>query len=120
MLSLGRQATKAVVYIWVGRYSVLHDNLSVFMTMILQLTATLFVDLCLTGSIIYGLLKSKTDGLNVSIKTIADQAARFETRLDSIEKRYRAQFVALDATLSSMQSTSDYLTQQLAALAANR
>ncbi|MBD8563983.1 flagellar filament capping protein FliD [Oxalobacteraceae sp. CFBP 8763] len=66
------------------------------------------------------LLKSKTDGLNVSIKTIADQAARFETRLDSIEKRYRAQFVALDATLSSMQSTSDYLTQQLAALAANR
>ncbi|KAG7544278.1 hypothetical protein FFLO_03317 [Filobasidium floriforme] len=34
------EATKAVVYIW--------------------LTATLFVDLCLTGSIIYGLLKSKT------------------------------------------------------------
>ena len=66
------------------------------------------------------LLKSKTDGLNVSIKTVADQAARFETRLDSIEKRYRAQFVALDATLSSMQSTSDYLTQQLASLAANR
>jgi flagellar hook-associated protein 2 len=66
------------------------------------------------------LLKSKTDGLNVSIKTIADQAAKFETRLDSIEKRYRAQFVALDATLSSMQSTSDYLTQQLAALSANR
>jgi flagellar hook-associated protein 2 len=66
------------------------------------------------------LLKSKTDGLNVSIKTIADQASRFETRLDSIEKRYRAQFVALDATLSSMQSTSDYLTQQLASLAANR
>lgn len=65
------------------------------------------------------LLKSKTDGLNVSIKTIADQAARFETRLDSIEKRYRAQFVALDATLSSMQSTSDYLTQQLASIAAN-
>jgi len=66
------------------------------------------------------LLKSKTDGLNVSIKTIADQAARFETRLESIEKRYRAQFVALDATLSSMQSTSEYLTQQLASLSANR
>jgi flagellar hook-associated protein 2 len=66
------------------------------------------------------LIKSKTDGLNTSIKTIADQAARFETRLDSIEKRYRAQFVALDATLSSMQSTSDYLTQQLASLSANR
>jgi flagellar hook-associated protein 2 len=65
------------------------------------------------------LLKSKTDGLNVSIKSVADQAARFETRLDSIEKRYRAQFVALDAMMSSMQSTSDYLTQQLASIAAN-
>lgn len=65
------------------------------------------------------LLKSKTDGLNVSIKSVADQAARFETRLESIEKRYRAQFVALDAMMSSMQSTSDYLTQQLASIAAN-
>ena len=65
------------------------------------------------------LLKSKTDGLNVSIKSIADQAAKFETRLESIEKRYRAQFVALDAMMTSMQSTSDYLTQQLASIAAN-
>ena len=66
------------------------------------------------------LLKSKTDGLNISIKSVADQAARFETRLESIEKRYRAQFVALDSMMTSMQSTSDYLTQQLASLAANR
>ncbi|MBD8541508.1 flagellar filament capping protein FliD [Oxalobacteraceae sp. CFBP 8761] len=65
------------------------------------------------------LLKSKTDGLNVSIKSVADQAARFETRLESIEKRYRAQFVALDSMMTSMQSTSDYLTQQLASIAAN-
>jgi flagellar hook-associated protein 2 len=65
------------------------------------------------------LIKGKTDGLNVSIKSVADQAARFETRLEGIEKRYRAQFVALDAMMSSMQSTSDYLTQQLASIAAN-
>ena len=65
------------------------------------------------------LLKSKTDGLNVSIKSVADQAARFESRLESIEKRYRAQFVALDSMMTSMQSTSDYLTQQLASIAAN-
>lgn len=68
-----------------------------------------------TGSI----LKSKTDGLNASIKSIADQRSRFETRLEGIEKRYRAQFVALDTALASMQTTSNYLTQQLAALAAN-
>ena len=65
------------------------------------------------------LLKSKTDGLDTSIKSVAAQQARFETRLESIEKRYRAQFVALDSMLTSMQSTSDYLTQQLAALSAN-
>ena len=65
------------------------------------------------------LLKSKTDGLDTSIKSVAAQQARFETRLESIEKRYRAQFVALDSMLTPMQSTSDYLTQQLAALSAN-
>ena len=65
------------------------------------------------------ILKSKTDGLNASIKSIADQRTRFETRLETIEKRYRAQFVALDTALASMQTTSAYLTQQLAALAAN-
>ncbi|WP_312518058.1 flagellar filament capping protein FliD [Massilia sp.] len=65
------------------------------------------------------ILKSKTDGINASIKTIADQRSRFETRLEGIEKRYRAQFVALDTALSSMQNTQTYLTQQLAALSAN-
>ena len=68
-----------------------------------------------TGS----LLKGKTDGLNVSIKSIASQQSRFETRLEGIEKRYRAQFVALDAALASMQNTQNYLTQQLATLSAN-
>lgn len=65
------------------------------------------------------LLQTKTDGLNVSIKSIASQRERFETRLESIEKRYRAQFVALDAMMTSMQSTSNYLTQQLATLSSN-
>lgn len=65
------------------------------------------------------LLQAKTDGLNVSIKSIASQRERFETRLESMEKRYRAQFVALDAMMSSMQNTSNYLTQQLATLSSN-
>ena len=34
-----------------------------------------------------------------------------------IEKRYRAQFVALDAMLNKMNSTSTYLTQQLSQIA---
>jgi len=65
------------------------------------------------------LLTSKTDGLNVTLKSVTAARDRFEHRLESIEKRYRAQFTALDSTLMSMQSTSSYLTQQLAALTAN-
>lgn len=65
------------------------------------------------------LLQTKTDGLSASIKSVAAQRERFEARLEGIEKRYRAQFVALDAMMTSMQNTSNYLTQQLATLSAN-
>lgn len=65
------------------------------------------------------LLQDKTDGLNASIKSVADQRDKFSDRLTAIEARYRAQFTALDTMLQSMQSTQAYLTQQLAAIAAN-
>lgn len=66
-----------------------------------------------------GLLTTATDGLNKSIKDVTKQRDAFSAKLDDIEKRYRAQFTRLDVTLSKMQSTQAYLTQQLAALAAN-
>ena len=66
------------------------------------------------------ILGSKTDGLNVSIKAVAAQRDKFSDRLTATEARYRAQFTALDTMLSSMQTTQSYLTQQLAAIAANR
>jgi flagellar hook-associated protein 2 len=66
-----------------------------------------------------GLITGKSDGINVSIKAVATQKDTFNARLADIEKRYRAQFTALDTMLASMQSTSSYLTQQLAALAKN-
>jgi len=65
------------------------------------------------------ILQNKTDGLNVSIKSVADQRDKFSERLTAMEARYRAQFTSLDTMLSSMQSTQSYLTQQLAAIAAN-
>ncbi len=40
----------------------------------------------------------------------------FEARLESVQKRYSAQFTALDSTIASMTQTSNYLTQQLASL----
>jgi flagellar hook-associated protein 2 len=66
------------------------------------------------------LLASKTDGLNASIKNVADQRDRFSQHLTQVEAMYRAQFTSLDTMISSMQSTQSYLTQQLAAIAANR
>ncbi|HEY1058344.1 MAG TPA: flagellar filament capping protein FliD [Limnobacter sp.] len=63
-----------------------------------------------------GALVSRTDGLNAQVKRLDKQTADLNTRLDMVEKRYRAQFSALDTMLSSMQRTSSYLSQQLAAL----
>lgn len=66
-----------------------------------------------------GPITSRTDGINSSIKTVAKQREAFADKLTGIEARYRAQYARLDASLASMQTTANYLTQQLAALAAN-
>ena len=66
-----------------------------------------------------GLIANKTDGIKVTLKGIATSKTAFSTRLEAIEKQYRAQFTALDVSLASMQATSSYLTQQLASIAAN-
>jgi flagellar hook-associated protein 2 len=63
-----------------------------------------------------GLFASRTDGINRSITDLTSQRERLALRLTGIEKRYRAQFSALDTLVSSMQQTSQYLTQQLANL----
>lgn len=63
-----------------------------------------------------GLLSSKTESLNTMIDSYNDQKERLQIRLDAVEARYRAQFSSLDTLLSSMQTTSSYLTQQLAQL----
>ncbi|UUZ57313.1 hypothetical protein LP419_28880 [Massilia sp. H-1] len=65
-----------------------------------------------------GLIIYRTDGISASIKTITRQKEDFGLRLGDIEKRYRAQYTALDVSISSMSQTSTFLTQQLAALSA--
>jgi flagellar hook-associated protein 2 len=67
-----------------------------------------------------GVITSRTSGLNDSIKSLNDQKASFQTHLDAMQKMYTAQFNALDSLVASMQSTQSYLTQQLAAIAANK
>ncbi len=61
-------------------------------------------------------ITARTDGIGRSITDIDKRRSDLEARLVNIEKRYRAQFSALDAMLSSMNNTSNYLTQQLASL----
>lgn len=62
------------------------------------------------------LIDSRVGGINASIKDIGTRRDELNLRLDSIEKRYRAQFTALDGMLSGMNQTSNFLTQQLANL----
>lgn len=63
-----------------------------------------------------GLIAGRTDGINASVKVIAKQREALIARLEQVEKRYRAQFTALDSMVASMTQTSNYLTQQLANL----
>lgn len=63
-----------------------------------------------------GLIESRTDGINSSIKDLQKRAEAFNLRLTQIESRYRKQFSALDSLIASMNQTSAYLTQQLASL----
>lgn len=63
-----------------------------------------------------GALASRSEGLNARIKSVVSRQDALNTRLDAVEKRYRAQFSALDAAISSMNTTSSYLSTQLAKL----
>lgn len=65
-----------------------------------------------------GLLSARTEGINRTIKSFDSRIEAFEVRLTRVEARYSAQFTALDAAMSSMSTTSAYLTQQLASLSA--
>jgi flagellar hook-associated protein 2 len=69
-----------------------------------------------------GLLKSggplgnRTDVINKQIEQLGEQRETLNQRMESLEKRYRAQFTALDKLVSQLTATGNYLTQQLANL----
>jgi len=63
-----------------------------------------------------GSVASRTEGISRSVSLISDQRTAMQRRLDDVEKRYRAQFGALDVLISNLSQTSDFLTQQLASL----
>lgn len=63
-----------------------------------------------------GILDSRTDGIQDRIDDLDDQRESLDYRMELLEARYRAQFNALDGLLAQLQTTSDFLTQQLASL----
>ena len=56
------------------------------------------------------------DSLNSRINTVDDRIFEMEFRLGLREKTLLDQFNALDTLMGTLQGTSDFLTQQLAAL----
>jgi flagellar hook-associated protein 2 len=61
-----------------------------------------------------GMLEGRTDTLNGRLEQLTTQREAFDVRIGRVEEAYRRQFTALDVIMSKMQSTSSYLTQQLA------
>lgn len=63
-----------------------------------------------------GKLKIATDGANAMLKDLTKREDALQLHLTQIEARYRKQFTALDSLVSKYNSTSSYLTTQLANL----
>jgi flagellar hook-associated protein 2 len=63
-----------------------------------------------------GRLDIRDDALNARLDDIDDRRVALERRIDDLTTRYRKQFSALDTLIARMNSTSSFLTQQLASL----
>ncbi|MDR2452407.1 MAG: flagellar filament capping protein FliD [Candidatus Accumulibacter sp.] len=63
-----------------------------------------------------GLIANRLDGLNATTSRLNDGISAQERRLEIVQARYEKQYVDLETLLSSLTTTSNYLTQQLASL----
>ena len=57
-------------------------------------------------------LTARTNSLNQQVARIDDQRTTLNNRMTALEKRYSAQFQAMDALVGQLTTTSNYLTQQ--------
>ena len=63
-----------------------------------------------------GLIDAREDGLRARVDDLVDRQFAMERNLEIVEARYLAQFTALDALVGQLQSTGQFLTNQLAQL----
>ena len=63
-----------------------------------------------------GIISTRTDGLNTERESLDEDIERISLRIEDTEARLRARFSSLDGLLSRLNSTSSFLTQQLANL----
>jgi flagellar hook-associated protein 2 len=63
-----------------------------------------------------GLIDARIDGLNNRIDGLQGRQEALDRRLEQTEARLRAQFTALDELVGQLQTTSNFLTQQLPGL----
>lgn len=61
-------------------------------------------------------IATRIDGMQTSISRWAESIEDLESRMETIETRYRAEYTALDVLMSQLTTTSDYLTQMLDSL----
>ena len=66
-----------------------------------------------------GAIESRTDSLNRELDQIQESRTRLEERVTAYRERLVSQFSAADSLIAQLNSTRDYVSQQLAALAPN-
>jgi flagellar hook-associated protein 2 len=60
-----------------------------------------------------GMMQVRTDSLNSQVRYEKQKQDQIQTRLDTMQKRYLAQFSALDASLAKMKNQSSYMASML-------
>jgi len=64
-----------------------------------------------------GTFASRSESLNARLDRIDTDREQLVTRMEKLEARYLAQFTAMDALVANLQSTGNFLTQQLDSIA---
>lgn len=67
-----------------------------------------------------GVLQGATDSISKKLNALTEQYNNASKKIDDTIARYKAQFTHLDTIMSSLNSTSDYLTQQFESMSGTK